>query len=441
MKKHALTMVLLCLVLFSANCQKNQSSSYNYSNSGDGKLASSHISIRNDDLDLEIKYTGEVRFNEDETSVQSMSPQGALFFRKNKFKLTAESDANGKITYEMYDGSSKLSINDAAGKQFLADAIKELINYGVDAKGSVERLYKKGGITAVLNRTEQLKSDYAKGIYIDHLLANHSASATELQTIAEKTTTLIGSDYEKGKLLGKYAEKFSAEPQSHNAYFAAVSSINSDYEKAKVLKTVLQQTLPPAAYEQAIGITRSINSDYEKANVLKKLIEKGKLEGGAYNKLLDIVALINSDYEKAGVAMRLIEKGIPSGQAYDQFLKVLGHINSDYEQSRVMKKMLEQPIPAQADMDKILALLGNIGSDYEKAGVLKKIATKELNIEQWVSLINATTQVSSNYEKATVLLQIAGQMPKNEKTQAAYQQVAKTVSSDHEYGRVMRALE
>lgn len=400
-------MLLLCLVVLSANCQKNQSSSYNISNSGDGKLTTHHMTINADGNSLEIKYAGEVRFNDNETAIQSLDPKGGLFYRKNDQKLIAEIDNKGNIVYEMYDGSTKLSIETAAGKQFLANIIKDLVNHGIDAKGSVERLYKKGGSSAVLNRVETLKSDYAKGIYLDHLLQQPSLASGELSTIAEKAGTLISSDYEKAKVLSKSTERFMAEPKAAQAYFAAAKTINSDYEKAKVLKGVLAHNLSTELYDQAISLTRDIHSDYE----------------------------------KAGVAIRLIEKGIPNKQAYDQLIKVSGQINSDYEQARVLKRLLDQPVPAGVDFEQVLGLLNNIASDYEKAGVLKKISNKELSPEQWVSLIQATSGVSSNYEKSGVLVQIARLMPKTEKTEEAYRQAAKTVSSDYEFGKVMRALE
>lgn len=442
MNKKLFGLLILCIVVLSANCQKNQNSSYNQTTNSDGKLSTSHMTINHDGFSLEIKNAGEVRFNDDETAIQSLEPGGSLFFRKNDQKLMATTDSKGDITYEMYDGGTKLSINDAAGKQFLANMIKEMINYGIDAKGSVERLYKKGGTTAVMNRVESLKSDHAKAIYFTYLLEQQpNLSSAELTNIAEKTGTLISSDYEKARVLSKASARFMADAKAAQAYFTAAKSINSDYEKAKVLKNVLGQNLSTELYSQAITLTRGINSDYEKAGVLKNLIEKGKVEGENYQKLLDVIGAINSDYEKAGVALRLIEKGIPNQQAYDQFIKVTAAIHSDYEHAKVLKRLLDQPIPAGVNFDQVLSLINNIGSDYERAGVLKKVASKELSTEQWLSLIKATSAITSNYEKSGVLVQIARTMPKNEKTEEAYRQAAKTVSSDYEFGKVMKALE
>ena len=123
MNKQLFGLLLLSLLVLSANCQKNQSSSYNTSTSGDGKLSTHHMTINNDGTSLEIKYAGEVRFNDDETAIQSLDPKGGLFYRKNGQKLIAETDDKGNIVYEMYDGSTKLSIETAAGKQFLANII------------------------------------------------------------------------------------------------------------------------------------------------------------------------------------------------------------------------------------------------------------------------------------------------------------------------------
>src|SRR5437762_10454846 len=59
------------------------------------------ISTSNDSVSVRIEYTGDVRFNEDETAIGSLSPNGRLSYKKNSDEAIAASDAKGAITYTL----------------------------------------------------------------------------------------------------------------------------------------------------------------------------------------------------------------------------------------------------------------------------------------------------------------------------------------------------
>jgi len=84
------------------------------------------ISVRSDDVKLKIAYKGDVVLSPDATSIASISPNGSVVYKKNDATLTATPDANGRIVYEMFDGSNELTIEDEAGKTFLAAVVKEM---------------------------------------------------------------------------------------------------------------------------------------------------------------------------------------------------------------------------------------------------------------------------------------------------------------------------
>ena len=71
--------------------------------------------ISSDNFYEEIKYAGKIDFNDDETSIKSISPNGYLDFRKNEERLIAKSTKQGSINYELTEGDNKLSL-DSNGK-------------------------------------------------------------------------------------------------------------------------------------------------------------------------------------------------------------------------------------------------------------------------------------------------------------------------------------
>jgi hypothetical protein len=441
MKKTVLSLLAVCMMMLNAACQKErQVSSSSFTTHDNGKV-SHNMTVVDHSGTLHIAYEGQLQFSDDEKSIAMLSPNSELNYRNNDIKIKAQSDGKGLISYIIYEDGKKIEADLERGQKILTEAIQVMIKHGIDAKGSVQRLYKKGGKQVVMDKVSSLQSDYIKGIYLSFLLENEKLSSTELSEVAQQIGRLMESDYEKAQLLDKNAARFFAKPESVSAYFQALGSINSDYEKAKVLKNVLQQNLDAPTFSTALRVTGSINSDYEKAGVLKSLISKGTAWRDQFGSILDISSQIGSDYEKAGVLEHFLSHNNLEGENWGKFSQILTQISSDYEQAGVIKAVLDKQVPSGADFDKLLSTLSNMDSDYEKAGVLKKIANQELKTEtQWLSLINTTASMSSAHEKSNVLIHLANLMPRSETIQAAFTKAAKSIDSDHEYGRVMRAL-
>ena len=75
---------------------------------------------------IKIEYAGDVRFNSDGTSINSISPGGYIKYRNNDKKLEAKNNGMGGISYELSDGDQKLNL-DENGRKFIAEAVKVII--------------------------------------------------------------------------------------------------------------------------------------------------------------------------------------------------------------------------------------------------------------------------------------------------------------------------
>jgi hypothetical protein len=364
------------------------------------------IIINDENSSLEIKYTGDISFTDNETAIKTMSPNGYLKFKKNGKKIIMTAKDNGQVMYEINDGDKKNSLNDDE-KAFLAEAIKVMIENGIGAKDRVERIYKKGGSKAVMDETKNMKSDYVKAIYLDYLLQTNTLSTNEMTEIANNVHFLLHSDFEKGKLLKQFSSKYLANATTAQAYLGAVKSIISDFEKANAVKTILNQTLTQEQFSQVLEVANSIGSDFEKAGVLKEVIASNKISPAQFSEVLHAASHINSDFEKAGV----------------------------------LKQILKNDKLPEDEFTETLSVVTSVSSDFEKAGVLKQLAGSEIKEEShWISLINSTEKVSSDFEKGNVLREIAEKMPASENVKTAYLKAAKTISSDFEYGKAIRAM-
>lgn len=78
------------------------------------------VRVNSDNSSLKIEYSGNIRFNEEQTVIEKISPRGYVKYRKDGKSFTAESDKWGIIHYrinnneddENESGNSKLVSED-----------------------------------------------------------------------------------------------------------------------------------------------------------------------------------------------------------------------------------------------------------------------------------------------------------------------------------------
>jgi hypothetical protein len=234
-------------------------------------VAETTINIRSNGTSIEIRQAGKVEINDGETGFKNISPGGYLTYTSNNQKLTVR-EKDDKIEYELSDGNSQLNAGDEKGKNFVAERIRDMILAGFDAKGSVERLDKRGGSKAILDQIGNLQSDQAKSIYFDYLFSKDSlpadqfnqalqlASAIEINHVKAavlKTlikgrveteqqwaslidaSTQVSPDFEKSNLLLSIAERMPRTETLKTAYLNAAKTIKSGMEYDKTKKAVM----------------------------------------------------------------------------------------------------------------------------------------------------------------------------------------------------------
>ena len=122
----------------------------------------------------------------------------------------------------------------------------------------------------------------------------------------------------------------------------STKGINSDYEKAGVLKDVAAVYLDDSAlsgvFFQTVG---TIRSDYEHRRVLSALLKTKNLSEAALTQLLDSAAAISSDYEKASLLLEASRVYTGDGKLRAALLKAVETIKSDYERGRVLSALLK----------------------------------------------------------------------------------------------------
>ena len=230
---------VLTLTAASLSCHHGFSTSFVTSTDNEGRNVTT-INMRNPGLIEEIQYTGTITLNDEETAIDSISPEGFVKYTKNGMQFTAASSLMGEIVYEIYDDGKKLPM-DERGRRFIAGAIKDMITYGLDATGRAERVYKKGGTRAVLREVANLKGDELKIAYIDYLFGVDTLSRDDMTEIAKRIGTLGWSDFDKERLLDKFTATHLKDPQTQQAWLNSVDSMGSDMQKENLLTQLMEK--------------------------------------------------------------------------------------------------------------------------------------------------------------------------------------------------------
>jgi hypothetical protein len=323
---------------------------------------------------VEVRYQGDIQFNEDETAITRISSNGYLEYWHNDEHVLAGNNDHGVVRVELYEDGKPVDLESAEGKALLARTIKGMIGLGFDVKGRIERIYRKGGYPALLKATDSLEGDYVKGQYFERILNGDSLSAGMVAEVIERIRERMGSDYDKERLLTGIDTVYLKNDSVSAGYLAAVKSMDGDYEKSQALRHFLRETLPVQQYVGVLDAASSMGGSFERSNVLRELIEKPLAEGRPFDSLLNVVERMDGDFEKSNLLKQIIHKDVKEG-----------------------------------------------GS--------------------WAGLIRTTTTLGGEYERSNVLVEIGQKLPKTDSLRTLYMNAARTVHSDVDYGRVVKAVD
>jgi hypothetical protein len=333
-----------------------------------------------DGLKRRLEIRGKVEFNEEYTDVTDVSEGGVVRIEEvingQSRRYEVRRDVGGQLTRVFYINGQVQNM-DAAARTWLAQMVLNAVRHGgIDADKRVQRILSRRGVAGVLQEIEQINSDYAQRRYYQALFQHDNLNAAALQNVLAHAGRHISSDYEQAQLLIGVAPVLEGKDSAMPAFFTAVETIDSNYERSRVLKTLLKRVAPSkellikvanstmtisSDYEKA-GVLKSIagvyvddpalsgvffttvgtiDSDYEHRQVLSALLKMKNLSEGALTRLINSAAAMESDYEKAQLLLEASRSYTGDARLRSTFLKAVETIKSDYERGRVLSALLK----------------------------------------------------------------------------------------------------
>jgi hypothetical protein len=230
------TFVSIILLLLSANSW-GQDRVYSSSRT-DSKTTFRHS---NGVSSFNVEMRGKIEITDNDKDIKSMSPDGYLEITKTVFgsrrSIVITPEGNG-LKREYYEGRSKVAF-EPEGRKWLSEIMLELVRTTtIGAESRVNRFYKQGGATSVVNEIKNLESDHVKAHYAS-LLMKQNVPVAEYGMIANGISGSIDSDHYKAEFLKDNVEKFMQSKEATEALFAATRRMDSDHYKTEVIKEAL----------------------------------------------------------------------------------------------------------------------------------------------------------------------------------------------------------
>lgn len=392
-------------------CGRGVESNSNSINESDDHPRSWTVKMSGTGCKVEMRVEGKVEFNDDFTGVKSISNGG--FFRLDVtdrgLRRQLEIEPRNGALERTYRVNGNEQPWDEAGRQWFASFLIELDRrtaVAVDIR--LPRLLRQGGVSAVLNETGLMPSDYARSQYYTKLAATTRLSNADVKQILDQSVALKTSDYYSAELLKAFLGNGVEDAAMREAVLGMASKMTSDYYRAEAMNTLLASGKPtPAEMSVLLSVTGRMESSYYQGETLKKILALGTLTSDQRAMVATAVAGMKDDFQVAEVLKALAASGEMGAGERKAFFDALGGVQSDYYLYEITNTILTDRAPSADEADLVIRAAGNITSDYyrgEIAGDL--LAASSLTEAQLLRIVDLVRPMESDFTKGNVLQKI-----------------------------------
>ncbi|MCK4663879.1 MAG: hypothetical protein KAT68_13505 [Bacteroidales bacterium] len=313
-----------------------------------------HYKFNDTFSEFEIKSKGIIKATDDDKSIESITPGGYLKISKssfgNKRAIIIESNSEGKLIKEYYEGKKKLPF-DPDGKEWLSDILLEVIRTtGISSKERVKRIYAKKGLNGVLDEISEMENyrynyrsitfvlfyysstEYSgvnvRNLYFKTLLDETKLNKDELRKVIGKISS-IRSNSTRGTLLRNIIFNYSLDKDLMNELLETTATLDYNTERGSVLRAFQKKYKINSinSYEY-FNVIDGISINTEKGNVLKPLLKNQKLDDETLIRLFKSIERFTSNSEKGGVLFATIPQILDNKKIIKTFMDVTNGLNS-----------------------------------------------------------------------------------------------------------------
>lgn len=288
---------------------------------------------------ISLQSSGEVRFSDDDRGVAYVEPGARVAIEEElpggPDRRVEYRNRGGGVERAFYrDGRpARPSADDEAWiARMIERALRES---GVHAPQRVARIYRQGGVDAVLREIGEIGSDGAKRAYYTALL-RQPLRAGETARVLRDAGNRIASDGDKRATLEVLLDRGSVTPDELAAMLEAAAHIASDGDKGRLLiRAAERDPLTEPSVRQAFFRTAAtIASDGDKSRVLIASLSNDDARREAVADALRTARSIASDGDKSRVLMSVRSEFLGDRAVRTAYESALQGIASDGDRSR-----------------------------------------------------------------------------------------------------------
>jgi beta-lactamase regulating signal transducer with metallopeptidase domain len=370
----------------------------------DSESSSQRTSVQLSDgnRELNAKMVGDVQFNAGYDDIERLARGATASFGESIGGSSRRVDyANPDGTLQRHyfvDGTEQPF--DATASQWIAEIVPAIIREtAVGAVKRVHQLHTRGGASAVLDEIAQIRSDYARGVYIKELAAIGKLSTAEV-TRALALIDSMSSDYERRNALTALGTSSTFNAEQQTLIIRQAEKIQSDYERAELLLSLIPSLAANAEVRQAwLQAANGIKSDYEHRRCLSALVEAGSNDDAILESVINAASTIGSSYERRELLTTAISAVGNVERLASAYAGAIDGIDADYERRQALMALIHARGFGKASAAAVLDSLAKVNSDFECREVLTALAAVMPNDPALISRYRDVARKLSNFER------------------------------------------
>ena len=418
-----------------------------YSKNGFGGKTVVKISLGSQKYSIE--YEGDIILSDDDKDIIDITRDGFIQIKKTAFggkrKLFISSEGKGKLDRRYYvDGRKKEY--EPNGRIWLSEILPEVIrSIPFGAENRVNRFYKKGGTSAVLDEVQEMESDYMRSIYLGFLL-DRDLSAQELTTIIKMASQELNSDHYLSEILKKNQAAFFKNQTTITAYLKACKELDSDHYLLNVLKKIIRNdNIASSQMTALLQLAKNISSDHYLTEFLTAVLRNDNLKETDLENILKVSSNINSSHYKTIVLKEVIKNEYIEKTDLSFLVNEIKGVASDHYKTEIILELAKKKLDNK-NLSMLIDITSNsIASDHYATTTIKKIIkNRDLTNPQLLKVLTSIkTAVQSDHYLTEILLELVPKVnaSKDDAVRKAYRTACRELNSETYFGRAMRPLE
>jgi beta-lactamase regulating signal transducer with metallopeptidase domain len=208
--------------------------------------------------------------------------------------------------------------------------------------------------------------------------------------------------------------------------------------------TDTEPPLRPVDLQTLIDVTRhakKMTSDHEKGQLLASIAKRYVRSDELRDAYLETVFSMTSDHERTKALIALLERDSIPVSSTARVLRSAAMMTSDVSRGQVLRKISPATFADSTVQRAYLDVIVSMTSNVERSSAITSLMTQPLTVPVQLALLRATSAITSNTDKANVLLRFVERQGVADSTvRRSFLKAAETLTSDSDYRRVMMAV-